>query len=65
MKKSYSSREIIKILEQNGWHLIKVEGDHWHFKHNIIKGKVTVTHPVKDVNIKVIKGIELQSGLKF
>lgn len=65
MKKSYSSREIIKILEQNGWYLVKTEGDHWHFKHNQIKGKVTVTHPVKDVKKQVLKGIELQSGLKF
>ncbi|WP_258361175.1 type II toxin-antitoxin system HicA family toxin [Moorella sulfitireducens (nom. illeg.)] len=45
--KSYSSREIIKILEEGGWHYIGTVGDHWHFKHPTKPGKVMVTHPVK------------------
>ena len=27
--KSYSSREIIKILEQDGWYLVHTVGDHF------------------------------------
>lgn len=47
--KSYSSREIIKLLEDDGWYLFKVRGDHYQFKHPEKKGKITVTHPKKDI----------------
>ncbi|HBE77717.1 MAG TPA: addiction module toxin, HicA family [Firmicutes bacterium] len=63
--KSYSSREIIKILEENGWYLVRTNGDHYQFKHPAIKGLVTIQHPVKDLDIINIKSIEKQSGLKF
>lgn len=65
MKKSYSSREVIKILKENGWYLARVDGDHYQFKHPTIRQLVTVQHPVKDLDIKNIKSIERQSGLKF
>ena len=65
MKKSYSSREIIQILRENGWYQVDTVGDHYHFKHPIKKGKVTVTHPVKDVSKTVLKGIAAVTGLKF
>jgi predicted RNA binding protein YcfA (HicA-like mRNA interferase family) len=63
--KSYSSREVIKKLQDDGWYLVGSVGDHHHFKHPTKKGKVTVTHPVKDIPIKTLKSIEKQSGVKF
>ncbi|MBQ7577848.1 MAG: type II toxin-antitoxin system HicA family toxin [Synergistaceae bacterium] len=60
-----SSREFIKILEANGWYLDSIRGDHWHFKHAFISGKVTVRHPVKTLSRTIIKSIEKQSGIKF
>ena len=63
--KSYSSREIISIIEADGWYEINQEGSHKQFKHPTKKGRVTVNHPVKDMNIKTIKSIERQSGIKF
>ena len=63
--KSYSSREIKAILEANGWYVVNIEGDHWQFKHPTIKGKITLTHPVKDVSIGVLRDIMKKSGLKF
>ncbi|QUI24374.1 type II toxin-antitoxin system HicA family toxin [Vallitalea pronyensis] len=63
--KSYSSREIIKMLKQDGWDLKRTSGDHYQFKHPTKKGTVTVRHPVKTLNIKNIKSIAKQSGLKF
>ena len=65
MRKSYSSREVIQILRENGWYKVDTEGDHWHYKHPTIPGKTTVTHPVKDVSKTVLKGIEAVTGLKF
>jgi predicted RNA binding protein YcfA (HicA-like mRNA interferase family) len=63
--RSYSSREIIKILKDDGWHWTKTVGDHWQFKHLTKIGKVTVVHPEKDVAMHILKDIEKKSGLKF
>ena len=63
--KSYSSREVIKMLEADGWYLVEVRGSHHQYKHPTKAGRVTVKHPVKDIPIKTLKSIERQSGLKF
>ena len=63
--KSYSSREIISMLEADGWFEVNQEGSHKQFKHPAKKGRVTVNHPVKDMTIKTLKSIERQSGIKF
>jgi len=61
--KSYSSREIISILIQDGWYEVGQVGDHKHFKHTTKKGKVTVTHPMKTIPVRNLKSIEKQAGI--
>ena len=63
--KSYSSREVLKRLKADGWYKSGQDGDHLQLKHPIKKGKVTVTHPTKDIPTGTLKSIEEQSGLKF
>lgn len=63
--KSYSSKEVLKLLHQNGWYEIDCVGDHHQLKHPTKPGRVTVCHPVKDLNARDLKSIERQSGLKF
>ena len=63
--KSYSSRGVIALLKKDGWYEVTCEGDHHQFKHPFKKGRVTVSHPVKDVSVGVLKNIERQSGIKF
>lgn len=63
--KSYSSREVLKILKADGWYEVHCVGDHHQFKHPTKKGRVTLTHPVKDVPITDLKSIETQAGIKF
>lgn len=63
--RSYSSRDVMKILLQDGWVEINCVGDHHQFKHPTKKGKVTLRHPVKDLGVRDLKSIEKQSGLKF
>lgn len=66
--KSLSSREILKILKENGWmekgsqkgsHLFMVNPQHPDL------GKVTIPHPRSSFPIKTIKSIEKQTGVKF
>ena len=63
--KSYSSREVIKILRKYGWYEVACDGDHHQFKHPKKKGRVTITHPKKDIPIGTQKNIEKQAGVKF
>ncbi|WP_196595444.1 MULTISPECIES: type II toxin-antitoxin system HicA family toxin [Pectinatus] len=61
--KGYSSREILKILLADGWYIVRTRGDHRQLKHPTKKGLVTVQHPKKDLDPKVIKSILKQAGL--
>lgn len=63
--KSYSSREVVAILIADGWYEVACVGDHHQFKHPSKKGRVTVTHPRKDIPIKTLKSIEKQAGINF
>ncbi|MDR1917062.1 MAG: type II toxin-antitoxin system HicA family toxin [Synergistaceae bacterium] len=63
--KNYSSKDVIKIIESNGWRFKDATGDHHHFVHDTIKGKVTIPHPVKSVPIFIVKIIGKQTGIKF
>ena len=56
-----NSRKLIKLLEQAGWNLIEVRGDHHHFRHPAIPGKVTVPHPNKDIPIGTMRSIYRQA----
>jgi len=64
MKKTYNSRELIQLLQQDGWKLVRTKGDHHQFKHPIKKGVVTVQHPVKDLSAFVVSSIFRQAGWK-
>jgi predicted RNA binding protein YcfA (HicA-like mRNA interferase family) len=63
--RSYSSREVIKIIEADGWYLVNISGSHHQYKHPTKSGKVTIKHPDKDIPVKTLKRIEQQSGLKL
>lgn len=66
MKKSYSSREVIRLLKADGWYEVPQKGTgHKQFKHPVKPGKVTVPHPRKHLDVKILKSIEKQSGVKL
>ncbi|MGJ3626038.1 type II toxin-antitoxin system HicA family toxin [Sphingomonas sp. MMS24-JH45] len=57
------SREIIRLLEGEGWWLDRVNGSHHIFRHGPSAGSTTVPHPRKDVRLGTVKSIERQSGV--
>jgi predicted RNA binding protein YcfA (HicA-like mRNA interferase family) len=63
MRRSLSSRQVIRALHAAGWVRVRVAGDHHQFRHPERPGTVTVPHPVKDLSARVIASIERQSGL--
>ena len=64
MPKRYSSLELIKIIEKNGWYLVGIHGDHHKFKHNSKIGIVIVPHPRKITPVGTANSILKQAGLK-
>lgn len=61
--KSYSSKEVIKILEEDGWYEVNCVGSHHQYKHPSKKGRVTVNHPYKDIPLGTLKSIFKQAGI--
>jgi predicted RNA binding protein YcfA (HicA-like mRNA interferase family) len=59
------SREVIRILEANGWSEVTRKGSHVQFKHPTRPGRVTVPHPNRDIKIGTLRSIERQSGIRL
>lgn len=58
------SSSLIKIIETDGWYIVRTKGSHHHFKHLVKKGIVTIPHPKKDVPIGTVKSILKQAGIE-
>ena len=76
MKKKYqkkglqvmTAKEIIKIIEKDGWRRVKSRSGsgHLQFKHPVKKGKVTVSfHGNHDLRKKVVKSILKQAQINL
>jgi predicted RNA binding protein YcfA (HicA-like mRNA interferase family) len=59
-----SSRDLIKMIEADGWRLDRINGSHHHFKHPEKPGTVTIPHPKKDIPPETANSIKRQAGLK-
>ncbi|AWK88631.1 type II toxin-antitoxin system HicA family toxin [Azospirillum thermophilum] len=60
-----SSREVIALLQADGWREVAQTGSHKQFKHPSKTGRVTVPSPVRDLPPGTLKSIERQSGVKL
>lgn len=49
MKKRFTVREVVKMIEEDGWYLVRTKGSHRQFKHPHKTGKVTVAGHLNDV----------------
>jgi predicted RNA binding protein YcfA (HicA-like mRNA interferase family) len=59
------SREVIRLLEEEGWQEVNHVGSHNQFKYPTKPGRVTVPHPNRDIPRGTLKSIEKQAGIKF
>ena len=58
-------KDIIRLIEADGWHLITQKGNHIQYKHHIKKGRVTIPEkPSDDIHPKTENSILKQAGLK-
>lgn len=59
-------KDIIKLIEKDGWYLVAQVGSHRQYKHPIKSGRVTIAaHKLSDdVSLKTETSILKQAGLK-
>ena len=56
------SRKLIRLLERDGWVRVAVRGSHWQFKHPDRAGRITVTHPNRDIKRGTVSSIYRKAG---
>lgn len=57
------SRDLIRMIEADGWRQVRVNGSHHHFKHPTKPGLVTVPHPKQDLPPGTVGSILRQAQL--
>ncbi len=58
-------RDAIKLIESDGWYLVKSKGSHKQFKHLSKKGRVTIAgHPNHDLAPGTMNSILKQAQVK-
>ena len=58
------SKEIIKLLLENGWILRGVKGFHHIYTHPAKEGHISVPHPKNDLGAGLVHKLLKQAGLK-
>jgi predicted RNA binding protein YcfA (HicA-like mRNA interferase family) len=59
------SREVIRILETDGWYEVAQKGSHKQFRHAAKNGRVTVPSPKKDLPLGTVRNIFRQAGIPW
>ena len=58
-------REVMKLLEADGWYHVNTKGDHRQYKHSVKPGRVTVAgHPGDDLHPKTLASIFRQAQIE-
>jgi predicted RNA binding protein YcfA (HicA-like mRNA interferase family) len=57
-------RDVVKLIEADGWYIVNVRGDHRQYKHSNKQGRVTIAgHPSKEVPPGTLVSIFKQAQL--
>ncbi len=57
-------REIIRLIEDDGWYLVAMKGSHRQFKHLVKKGRVTIAgRPNDDLAAGTLNSVLKQAQL--
>ena len=62
---SMKIRDIIKLIEKDGWYLVTTKGSHRQYKHKIKPGRVTIAgHSADDLAPGTLNSVLKQAQLK-
>lgn len=58
-------RDLIRLIEKDGWRIVATRGSHRQYKHFLKKGRVTIPgHPGDDIHPDTLKSVLTQAGLR-
>lgn len=58
-------REVVKLIEKDGWYLVRTKGSHRQYRHSSKKGLVTISgHVTADIAKGTLNSVLKQAGLK-
>jgi predicted RNA binding protein YcfA (HicA-like mRNA interferase family) len=58
-------RDVIKLVEADGWRHVATKGSHRQYKHPVKSGRVTIPgHAGDDLHPGTLKSVLTQAGLK-
>jgi len=58
-------RDVIKLIEANGWYLVITKGSHRQYKHPVKPGRVTIAgHPSHDLAPGTLNSIFKQAQIR-
>lgn len=58
-------RDVIRLLEQDGWYLVRTRGSHRQYKHPVKRGLVTVAgKPGQELAAGTLNSVLKQAGLR-
>jgi predicted RNA binding protein YcfA (HicA-like mRNA interferase family) len=58
-------RDVMKMIDADGWRIVKQAGSHRQYKHASKSGKVTIAgHPSAETAPKTLRSILEQAGLR-
>jgi predicted RNA binding protein YcfA (HicA-like mRNA interferase family) len=58
-------RDLIRLIEKDGWRIVATRGSHRQYKHALKKGRVTIPgHPGDDIHPDTLKSVLTQAGLR-
>jgi predicted RNA binding protein YcfA (HicA-like mRNA interferase family) len=58
-------RDVIEIIENDGWYQVHQKGSHQQYKHPEKRGRVTIAgHPGDDLAIETLNSVFKQAGIK-
>jgi predicted RNA binding protein YcfA (HicA-like mRNA interferase family) len=58
-------RDVIKLIEDDGWRPVVTKGSHKQYKHPAKKGRVTIAgHPADELAPGTLNSVLKQAGLK-
>ena len=58
-------RDVIRLIEEDGWYLVATRGSHRQYKHPAKKGRVTIAgNPGHDIAVGTLNSILKQAQLR-
>ena len=61
---SMKVREVIRLLERDGWRHVRTTGSHRQFQHDVKRGTVTISgNPGTDMPLGTLRSILKRAGL--